>query len=1079
VASKPDAIQIGVSGALARLNETRRQALSTPSQAEKPDYTAELAADLRTALAVRGWVSPQLLLPKHLDEETLERTLDAVAPDVETSFGRHPGKWYMSVPVRRRVIASRDRAALRAELDQERCVEDRHDPVRTALRTLLDNSDVELKGRSTDELRAFENAADWLGDERAGNIRDRTAALAAESQRTEEVKHLSGIKMIGRVQVKSVLTDFLSAPYDPASRLAAVYLHGVGGAGKSTLLGHVERQVRDRDQTPIIVHLDFDRAELDPSDPVTLDLALFQQLSAALPEAAAACRRIASQLESFQLELRGAKAGAVSDRSNKSGTGARRRRVSKADTAGHSMGLESLESSEGSERDSILYGALRQGPGGGSIDLTRRPLALILDTVEAVLGRGEASASELASWLDGLVSTAGASDVRAIIAGRDPIAENSPLDVVGLLARRGHRAMPEIALTDLDEAEAEEVLKDAGIEDETVAKAAAAALPRNPLVLRVAGEVFKKGTVEVEKLRDQYRAGRVDPETARQYLAQRVIAHLPDLAARRYALAAIILPEVTEAQIREIVMPVVDGPGTDSPPRAKAGKVFEALSHASWLIKRSHDGKSFTYHPPLRALVLKLIDATADHGRLRDHIRAAAITWHRRRKTKHDRAFVLYHRLMGGQEAVNPEDRELLPLLNRFLVDLPKAARESLDATEDTPGKWSVVQETDHEWRAYVEGIGERDGQGEKLVRGGRAEQALALYRQRPTRAPGLPPTFFIQALADSSEWDTNEVNAAALVEEVKTACEQSGKRLSGTLLSRIYWLTRYELLRHPKPLAPDHEDVLRMVADRVSPDGAFLVMPSMIAAAEAFSRWHIAPETWVGARESIHLEPRFYLVHALSFNAEFAIKPNLEDVVVTQKNWARRVMSKARTVLQPTRQPAAGPGQIDIAQRGLSALHSKPYAVVAKETRGLRRALELTFGKDSREAAILLLRGASIEFHRPLRSALSACLLEAASTKPEHAVPIWTALESISRKLSIRPKEFDRKLLRVLVASNPAEWLGSYISYVDRSRLLPELCQQLARIKANTVARKRLVRVARAFAAWDRALCRGGSSAW
>ena len=310
-------------------------------------------------------------------------------------------------------------------------------------------------------------------------------------------------------------------------------------------------------------------------------------------------------------------------------------------------------------------------------------------------------------------------------------------------------------------------------------------------------------------------------------------------------------------------------------------------------------------------------------------------------------------------------------------------------------------------------------------------------------------------------------------------------------LLSRIYWLTRYELLRRPKPLPPEHLNVLRMVAERVSPNGRFLVMPSIIAAAEALSEKLVAPLSWVGAKGSIQSETRFYLVRALNFEPAFTIAPNVDAVVVTQQDWAERVQRANAISAQPDKRRARNFEIIRGAQRRLTAMHNAPYARLANAMRELRQPLELTFAgsrsgfKSASKPTILLLRGTTIEFHRPLKSALMACLKEADEQEArqpktsDRAAPLWKVIEATSSRLSIQPKEFESKLLRELVTSNPQQWFSSYVSFVDRSRLLPRFCRQLALIPADTPARKRLARVASTFATWEQALCGTGSSAW
>jgi hypothetical protein len=734
----------------------------------------------------------------------------------------------------------------------------------------------------------------------------------------------------------------------------------------------------------------------------------------------------------------------------------------------------------GSERESIVYRKFAAG-GSDAIALPARPLALICDTLETVFARGETTTYDFGEWLEGLVRIFGATDVRAVLAGRDPLGADSRVNICAFLGGRGHRVAPDIRLEDLAPDDAKELLLDAGIDDETVARAAAMALPGNPLVLRVAGEVFSNAPAALlDEIRREYHAGRIDRETASRYLTQRVVIHVPDQVAQRYVLAAMVLPEVTEKLIREIVIPVVDGESIAQRTSGLAKRVYAALSQASWLVKPSFDGMSFTFHPALRTLVLKLMDADAKLSDLRGRVRAAAIVWHRGKRTPKDRAFALYHRLMRGDQ-IGPDVGDLAQLLAPlpvpFLDDLPEPRRKALtESGVDIGGTGqTATRETDNEWKAYVEGLGERDGQGDKLVKSGRAEQALALYRERPTREPGVPPTFFIQALADHAEWDTDEVDRDRVLAEVESACRASGERISGVMLSRIYWLTRYELLRRPRRLEPEHMRVLRLVAERVSPSGRFLVMPSLIALAEAFARQRVAPPTWIGTKGSIQSETRLFLVHALYADKPFTAKPNLDALIVTQRDWARCVRSVAGSIIGSVQKRKP---DLDAAQRQISALHRAPFSEVGRTMRELRQPLELNFSEIDPEAAILLLRGATVEFNRPLTSALTACAKEA--NQGLRREPVWRALGATLSRMSILPREFHDDFLRELVASNPREWFGSTVSFIDRSRLLPELCLRVVKlVPTDTPARRRLVRIAKTFLKWESALCDGGSSVW
>lgn len=98
---------------------------------------ARLAHDLRTRLAVRGWIDPTLLRDEAIGDQAFADALRAVAPDVETSHALHPDAWYLKEPLRRRIVADRDPAVLREELRIERWGRDGSDPVRLALRREL------------------------------------------------------------------------------------------------------------------------------------------------------------------------------------------------------------------------------------------------------------------------------------------------------------------------------------------------------------------------------------------------------------------------------------------------------------------------------------------------------------------------------------------------------------------------------------------------------------------------------------------------------------------------------------------------------------------------------------------------------------------------------------------------------------------------------------------------------------------------------------------------------------------------------------------------------------------------------
>lgn len=1052
--SPRSALTGAIAGAFTRLSQMRSAARSTDSApAAAAHASSRLESDLRAALAMRSWINPRELLPPQVEQAVRVRTLNAVASDVETSFRQHPGEWYLAAPVRRRIFGGIGRDGLRAKLQEPASPRDESDPVRRALRRLLDLEPLDLASLTVDELRAIENAAEWLEDLglNFSAVRTEAVSLAARRKREAEIARLTATPLIGRQETLDQLQAFTSAARAGKGRMAATYLYGIGGMGKSTILAHLEKRLSATDA--VLVHIDFDRVDLDPSDPISLDLVVLEQLSARLPDLAGQCRSLSELLSQFRSRTRREKLESVG-----SGSRSAPRRAIKR--KGPSLALEAIETREGSERDSILYGSLARLPPS--------PLIVIVDTLEVVYARGAAAVGDLAKWLDSLSTIARAGDVRVVLAGRDPPPDDANRNICARLESLSHEVQPPIPLRELDFPQAMTLLVEAGLNDRSLAEAAAKALPGNPLVLRMAAEIYTKSPELLQEIRLAHEAGRIDPVTASRYLAERVVAHLSDPVARPYALAAMALPQVREELVRDVVLPVVDGHARGSADRAKAKRVYDALASAGWLVVPALDGASFTYHPEIRALVRKFIDADPDKFAQQKDVRAAAISWHRRRRDKQDRAFALYHRLMLGEKTIGRRDCDLAPLLTRFLDDLPADTRQALtDGMPASPS--SRHRPPDTEWTAYLEGRGVRDGQGDKLLKRGRAAEALALYRERPTRPKGLPPTFVIQALADNCEWDTSEVDVEMIVRELNSQIRQKG-RIPGGLLSRVYWLTRYEMLRHPGPLQPAHLRLLETCTRSLN--SSSMAMPALIATAEALSKVELAPRDWVQRGGSVP-DARLHLVRGLKFPSPFAAKVNADALVVLQRDWVERLESSCKGIDLPLK-------DLQEVQDELQSLQGQAFAGISRTLRQFRKPVLLRCREPNPTGILLLLRGTTIEFHRPLKSALAALYTECREHGDfDRFEPVWDAIGTVLQKMSIAPREMNTGALRELVAADASEWFGALVSYSDRCRLLPALLSQLTSIAGSGATFKTLNRSATAFALWDRALCQGQSSAW
>lgn len=747
------------------------------------------------------------------------------------------------------------------------------------------------------------------------------------------------------------------------------------------------------------------------------------------------------------------------------------------------------------------------------------PLWIVIDTTEAAVSRSAFTVSSLAQWLgEGSLRAWDGHDpsyIRIILAGRDPPSPGSPIDIGERLREFGTPVAEPLFLEDLSTADSVAMLKDHGVKF-ALAETAGRALPGIPLYLRLAAEILIGESNALREIAAAHARGQIDGLSSGRYLTERIIGHIPDGSARPYLLAAMILPKLTRGLLADVVIPIVNTPPPPSttwvarllrmvrrpapseaalpePTPLEVVRIFEALGQNAWLGECSPDGKSLTFNAGLRSLVLRLMEADPSRRRLRDTVRVAAIGYHSARRGGDDAAFALYHRLLRGERpTLTPSTQaRVAPVLKPFLDDLPGDARDLLQREDLAVARRSGSRRasaktlaardqagggySDVEWRAYLEGVAGKDGEGAKLVSRGRAEEALQLYRNRPTRPTGRPPTFVIQALADSGAWQTRDVNAARVLTELERELIAS-KRISSALISRGYWLTRLCLLRTPHTLSGRHRKFLTMLCRKISPHRAS-ALAGLIAMAEALSPGDgpIAPRSWLEAKGVMESETRLRLARILHFEGTPDWSPHLDAVAVTQMDW----LARARQV------GAAGHGgmiagqtiTLTAALRVLRGLQGKPYAEVSKVMRSLRSPVRVRGDEVRYEAAILLLRGLTTELHRPIAQALISNLTLPARSKEEPS-PFQGLATRVIGRMSIKPAEFQLGHFLGVALIDPAVWIPALVAYCDRCRLLPDLIEALAEIE-NPEDRELLARVTETFRAWDRALSGPGGSSW
>ncbi|SMH62590.1 hypothetical protein [Azospirillum agricola] len=1054
--------------------------LLAASRDVQPDTVATAAAELRLALALRGWVDPMRFMPAGVPEELHSAVLDAVAPDVQTSWKSHPGCWFLRDQERRHRLTTSGADALERAF-QARDAADRRDPVRRALALRRRPIPRDLSRLSTEILTALGSTLSWLDaapPDGGGNsfwareadrsgVQERLAATLARRRRLADVERMTARPLRGRGEALSGLVEWATGGPGGGGRF--LYLSGVGGAGKSTVFAYLEKVLADSPARPLLVHMDCDRPGFDPMDPIALDLALFRQLAVAAPEHAPALMGTVQTLASVT-------AGTDRDYGGTVRGGRRGGRLRKAeeDEAVQSfVGLEAAVSQKLSQRDSVSFDILSL--------LGGRSVVLLFDTAELMLARGRAAGpvgaatAATADWIASLRTLMNGADVRVLMAGRNPPQAPEVEAFVGRMREHGWMVGEPVELGALEPPDAAAVLGDLGVADAAAARAAAV-LPRTPLILKIAADVYGIGGPVRQEFMEQLDREVIDPQVVRRYLTERIVNHLASPAARSYALAAMVLPRVTVPSLAGVVLPVVDaatgGAAGQGSPRQRGKAVFQGLSDAGWLVRLEPDGRSLTFHPEIRRLGLELMQSDPGLKRLLEDVRRAALAWHRGRRGRPDATFRAYYEaVLGGATAGWRWTDARLGLLGPAVEDLPETILPA------SPG-WTLgvpaARPSNRTWRTYVEGWGVRDGEGERLVRRGRAEEALELYRFEPTRPRGLPPTFVLQALADAGHFRATEVDTEGVTEEIRMEMDRSNGSLPNMLRSRLYWLVRYTLLGRPGPLPDPLHAVLKEAAWRFSGSGPVLLFPAIAAVAEAFApgRGPIAPDRWFRIRGAIESETRMFLVHHLHFGREAMWWPHLDALFVPQPDWPD--VAGGQVGRDPWERFARLAGWFFTERLHVRSVHSLvEFGGVLRE---MREPVRISIDhRTEPDGAVALLRGMTTEFHRPLRAAVTRC----AGASDELRARLIEAADHVLLRLPFRPKELTDGEWRRRVDRDFGAAFGLLIPFVDRARRLPRFCENLRWVAGDDPDGADLALVADSFLAWDRAICRGMTSEW
>jgi len=1009
---------------------------------------------LRARLAVRGWVRPRDLLDVDLPKPERSSILAELSRDVETQAASKPGQWYMKSEARQRIVRKLSDKVLK-DFVSPLSDGDKQDPIRRAFDILLNEKAPKLPGLDPSVLSALSLAQRWASQPNITSISPRAIETALARSRLEgDLKGMTSFDLVGQKHHETLdrMFEFATSPADhtdaPGGWLRAAYVYGTGGSGKTTVLAFLRQRLR-AEGFHAVAHLDFDEPALDPTILTSLNLALFEQLTATLPSLE---QSVPDLLDHLHASLDIQRTSALGDAS-----GGRVRNTSVSQD--RYLKSETLMSQAASSDSSLVFDLLNPNSIKG-------PLTIILDTAELIMSQGDRVSSGITEWLSFLQIEAGASDIRLIISGRDPIEVElaDGLARRNLLERLAEMGVPlawSAELPELSPPEAETLLRDCGVAEDLV-QPAANAVPGNPLLLRITADALKDDNAELrDAVQRAHRQSKVDVESAQKYLMRRVVAHVADPESRPYVLGAMYLPVLTRDLLEDAVIPTVDHQDEKAGRKVnrrlsnkqKADRLFRALASAKWLTRMSLDGDGLRLDRNLRDFALGLLRVTDPGLDYERQMRMAAAIHHLRHRGALHRAMALYQLSFlklpftwpREKEAVRPHLRDLVNELPDEVIDwldqLPAKGTAKLDAPESHASRMS-----DFEWQLYLEGDENREGEGMALVRSDRANEALALYMERPTQSDGFAPSFVLRALADLGDWRNEIVDADAIIDEFA-----SEGALSPSGLSMAYWLTRLELQKKNGLLTHPHYELFEAWCRNAKGPALDLLPPLASVAEPGFN----APLMDDRMRQ-IAMKPGNDARILLSkFNSAHEAEISVSQIMVVQRDWHYRITTFNEIVGQPV--------EWRTWQQRIDELEQLPLAEVTQKLSSYKDRVSFNIGLFDTFPRAVLFRGHTPEFYNPLREAM----FRFHKRQPRDGERlIEGAIAEVSRYLSIVPQELESDEFWRRFDASPRTWISAFILFADQARVLPELVRKVGQIEDPLCQR-----VATSFMAWDQAL--------
>ena len=728
---------------------------------------------LHETAAVLDWFDPQTIQPTSGagDSESIDELLAHCTQTVDGDGGRH---WTLTPEIRVAVLRQlRERGRVQSALAAS---QGQPDGSRGALHAYLEGSPEALEVQSLPQLASSFEACEWLRTAGFEGLPERDALQRRIDWLTllEPFEHLAGTSFGGRTEelrrlrsYAEVLAPAAEENPEPPSGEPVVSRHqkpplliyGPGGVGKSTLLARFileHARALERDRFPF-AYLDFDRPDVDASEPLTLLIEAVRQLAIEYPHARERCQRIR---EKWTESLISAQPPPTELR----------------EKATLSLTVQA--------RSAAVYDFAKLIESLGAND---RPVLFVLDTFEEVQWRSEEDVAGVWTMLEQLQPAV--NRLRVCIAGRGQLPG---------------RTTEELPLTGLDEEAAVRYLLDRGVPDLVVARRIARQVGGSPMSLKLAAELVRQEGLtggQLDIATREFLYIRVDDGVIQRQLYRRILGRIRNPDVKKIAHPGLVLRRLTPELILE-ALAVPCSLTISSLDEARA--LFEELKREVSLVTVASDG-ALEHRPDLRLLMLRLLEA--EEPDRAQAIRELAVRHYEQRPPQpRERAEEIYLRLALGENTaaidqrwIRGVERPLATVLQEFSGARRAylASKLGIEVDEETRRLASL-----EDWERLTE------RKARELLVQEQPDEVLDLLAAREDRTPASPLVVLqATALAQLGRWQESlavlddgigrAITHGDRLRALDLALQQAEVALASTstgdapqMLSRLEWLT-------------------------------------------------------------------------------------------------------------------------------------------------------------------------------------------------------------------------------------------------------------------------------------------------